>query len=104
MNAPQRTAPLCILWALAVAIPANAQPDQKATPAKGEVVSEMAKDLWYVFQAKNGHYWFGSRTEGAYRYDGKTITRFTSKDGLAGVRMGGIQEDDCGNIYFATDN
>ena len=77
--------------------------EQKSTIAKGETVSEMAKDLWYVFQSKNGHHWFGSRTEGAFRYDGKTITRFTSKDGLSGMRIGGIQEDKAGNIYFTTD-
>jgi ligand-binding sensor domain-containing protein len=80
--------------------PAN---DHKAPIAKGETVTEMPKDLWYVFQGKNGHHWFGSRSEGAFRYDGKTITRFTSKDGLAGVSMGGIQEDKSGNIYFTTD-
>lgn len=77
--------------------------DRKSPIAKGETVTEMAKDLWYVFQGKNGHHWFGSRSEGAFRYDGKTITRFTSKDGLAGVSMGGIQEDKSGNIYFTTD-
>ncbi len=76
---------------------------QQLTIAKGETVSEMSKDLWYVFQGKNGHHWFGSRTEGAFRYDGKTITRFTSRDGLSGVRIGGIQEDKSGNIYFTTD-
>jgi ligand-binding sensor domain-containing protein len=83
--------------------PSTKSADQKPTVAKGEIVSEMAKDLWYVFQGKNGHYWFGSHSEGLFRYDGKTITRFASKDGLAGVQMGGIQEDKSGNIYFSTD-
>lgn len=81
----------------------SATGDQQAPIAKGEVVSEMAKDLWYVHQASNGHYWFGSHTEGAFRYDGKMITRFTSKDGLSGVQIGGIQEDNAGNLYFRTD-
>src|SRR5262245_27124393 len=76
--------------------------DQKPTVAKGETVSEMAKDLWHVFQAKDGRHWFASRTEGAFRHDGKTITRFTKKDGLAGDDVGGIQEDKSGNIYFST--
>lgn len=76
--------------------------DQKPTVAKGETVSETAKDLGHVFQSKNGHYWFASRTEGAFRYDGKTITRFSSKDGLPGDDVGAIQEDKQGNLYFST--
>src|SRR5262245_62877695 len=63
----------------------------------------MPKDLGHVFQANDGHHWFASRTEGAFRYDGKTITRFTKKDGLAGNDVGGIQEDKSGNLYFSTD-
>jgi ligand-binding sensor domain-containing protein len=62
----------------------------------------MPKDLWHVFQAKDGRHWFASRTEGAFRYDGKTIMRFTKKDGLAGDDVGGIQEDKSGNLYFST--
>lgn len=72
------------------------------TMAKGETVSEMAKGLGHVFQAKDGRHWFASGSEGAYRYDGKTITRFTKKDGLAGDNIGGIQEDKSGNLYFST--
>lgn len=76
--------------------------DQEGTIAKGQTVSEMAKDLWRVFQAKDGRHWFLSRTEGVFRYDGKTITRFTKKDGLAGDDIGGVQEDKSGNLYFST--
>ena len=72
------------------------------TMAKGETVSEMAKGLGHVFQAKDVRHWFASGSEGAYRYDGKTITRFTKKDGLAGDNIGGIQEDKSGNLYFST--
>src|SRR6476619_6257495 len=70
--------------------------EQKGPIAKGEVVSEMAKDLGHVFQAKDGRHWFSSGSEGAFRYDGKTITRFTKKDGLAGAGVGGVQEDKSG--------
>ncbi len=79
--------------------PAN---DDKAPTAKGEIVSEMPKDLGHVFQAKDGRHWFSSGSEGAFRYDGKTITRFTKKDGLAGDGVGGVQEDKSGNLYFST--
>ena len=77
--------------------------EQQAPLAKGEIVAEMAKDLWYVFQATKGEYWFGSRTEGAFRYDGKRVTRFTWKHGLAGDSIGGFQEDKAGNLFISTD-
>jgi hypothetical protein len=73
-----------------------------STIAKGDTVSEMSNSLWYVFQARNNDYWFGSNGEGVYRYDGKTITHFTTKDGLFANRIRGIQEDKAGNIYFTT--
>ena len=76
--------------------------DPKPMVAKGEFVSKMPKDLMYVFQAKDGRYWFSSGSEGAFCYDGKTITRFTKKDGLAGDSVAGVQEDESGNLYFNT--
>ncbi len=80
----------------------SANNDRQSSPHQGETVSEMPKDVGHVFQAKDGRHWFASRTEGAFRYDGKTITRFTKKDGLAGDGVGGVQEDKSGNLYFST--
>jgi hypothetical protein len=76
--------------------------DQKAPVAKGEIVSELGKSVMYVFQAKNNDYWFGSNDRGVYRYNGKTIVNFTTKDGLCSNQIRGIQEDKSGNIYFTT--
>ncbi len=70
--------------------------------AKGEVVSNMSVSLWIVFQAGNGNRWFGSEGDGIYRYDGKTIIRFTTKHGLPNDRVREIQEDKQGNIYVGT--
>lgn len=83
--------------------PSTPVADPKLMVAQGETVTAMAKDLGHVFQAKDGRHWFASGTEGAFRYDGKTITRFTKKDGLAGNSVGGIQGDPSGNLYFNTD-
>jgi hypothetical protein len=80
--------------------PAKTEP--KPAVARGEVVTELDKQIWRVFQAKNGDYWFGSKDRGVYRYDGKTLVNFTTKDGLDYDPVGGIQEDKSGNIYFAT--
>lgn len=76
--------------------------EQKASPARGETVSELDKAIWYVFQAKNNDYWFGSKERGVYRYNGKTLVNFTTKDGLVSNQSGGFQEDNAGNIYIAT--
>lgn len=75
-----------------------------APSSKGEVVSEMSKNIWVVFQAKNGDYWFGSDGQGVYRYDGKTIVNFSTKNGLVNDRVREILEDKSGNIYFGTLN
>lgn len=83
--------------------PSAASADQAPTAATGEVVSELPEDLWRVFQAKDGRHWFLSRTKGAFRYDGTTLTRFSRKDGLPGDDIGDIQEDARGRLFFSTD-
>ena len=69
----------------------SAQPakgkDQKVAMARGEIVSELGESAIYVFQAKNRDYWFGSNDRGLYRYDGKVIVNFTTKDGLCSNRI-----------------
>lgn len=82
--------------------PASASNNQKASVAKGETVSELDRAIFYIFQARDNRYWFGSNEQGVYRYDGKTLTRFTTRDGLVSNRIRGIQEDKAGNIYFTT--
>ena len=76
--------------------------DSNISVAKGEIVSELGKSVMYVFQAKNDDYWFGSNDRGVYRYDGRTIVNFTTKDRLCSDRIRGIQEDKRGEIYFTT--
>lgn len=77
---------------------------QDLVVAKGEFVTELDDAIWHVFQAKNNDYWFGSRDQGVYRYDGKNLVQFTTKDGLCDndLGLGSIQEDALGNIYFNT--
>jgi hypothetical protein len=68
----------------------------------GQVVSEMDSGLMIVFQDSRNQYWFGSKDQGVYRYDGKGITHLTKNDGLCSNRLRGIQEDRFGSIYFDT--
>lgn len=51
---------------------------------------------------KEGNLWFSIRGEGAYRYDGKSFTNFTNKDGLCNNNIGPIIQDKSGNILFGT--
>ena len=118
---PNRVGRLCravIALVLIAALSACTAAQDKSPPAKSAQkadsndtegnccqrrdVSELGKSVMYVFQAKNNDYWFGSNDRGVYRYDGKTIVNFTTKDGLVSNRIRGIQEDKSGNIYFTT--
>lgn len=53
---------------------------------------------------KDGNLWFCINGEGAYRYDGKTFTNLTTKDGLNSNHVGSIIQDKSGNILFGTSN
>jgi ligand-binding sensor domain-containing protein len=95
----------CVAFGLSAAfcaysVATESQEVQSTAPASGETVSELSKSICSVYQGKNNQYWFGSRGDGLYRYDGKSITRFTTKDGLPGNSVGGLQEDKAGNLYF----
>jgi ligand-binding sensor domain-containing protein len=54
------------------------------------------------FQDKAGNLWFGTLNEGVYRYDGKSFTQFTKKDGLNDNCVNEIIEDREGNLLFGT--
>jgi ligand-binding sensor domain-containing protein len=53
---------------------------------------------WPQLQDKNGNIWF-SNWGGAYRYDGKTFTSFTTTEGLSS-NVTRIIEDKKGNLWF----
>ena len=80
----------------------SAPHDASSPSTNGTTVPEMSKSILCVFQDRAGAYWFGSDGQGVYRHDGKTITQFTTKDGLSGDQVRGFQEDKSGNVYVAT--
>jgi ligand-binding sensor domain-containing protein len=53
---------------------------------------------------KDGNLWFSISGEGAYRYDGKSFSNFTTKDGLCNNDVGSIIQDKVGNILLGTKN
>lgn len=74
-----------------------------AAAAVGERVAQIDDSCWVVFQDKDGAYWFGSDGRGVCRYDGKSITRFTTKDGLVNDHVRGIQQHaPSGHILIST--
>ena len=50
------------------------------TPNVTEIKSGGRMDFLGILEANDGSIWFGSM-KGVYRYDGKTITDFRSKEG-----------------------
>lgn len=53
-------------------------------------------------QDRNGNLWFGSNSEGIYRYNGNTFTHFTKKDGLCDSIVYAMLEDRSGYIWIGT--
>lgn len=94
----------CILTILASCNGQNATKSVNDNPKViiGDTISKLSNNIWMVFQATNGDYWFGSDTTGIYRYDGKTIINFSTKHGLNSNRARGFQEDKQGNIFITT--
>lgn len=72
------------------------------TPNAGHIVTELGKNIDCIFQDKDGNYWFGSNSDGIYRYDGKTISHYTTKDGLCSDFVWSIQQDTKGLLWFST--
>ena len=70
----------------------------------GTTVSDISNTIRSILQDSKGNYWFGTDGDGLYRYDGKNIILFTTKDGLCNNQIRSIQEDRSGTIWLATGN
>src|SRR5688572_28854033 len=53
-------------------------------------------------QDKAGNIWFSTAGNGVFRFDGRSFTNFTTKDGLSDNGVSDIIQDKAGNIVFAT--
>ena len=70
-------------------------------PVKGDTVKELGSNIMVIYQDKKNTYWFGSWKTGVYKYDGKTLINYTTKQGLHNNRVDDIKEDKAGNLYFS---
>lgn len=62
-----------------------------------------AGTLEHVFAIEEDQYgniWFGDRDTGAWKYDGKTMTNYTQKDGLSSDFPHVIYKDNDGKLWF----
>lgn len=55
-----------------------------------------------IMQDKAGNVWVGAFDSGVWRYDGKAMTNFTTKDGLPVDAVSAIYEDHAGTLWFGT--
>src|SRR5258705_7891261 len=53
------------------------QPNESKTQGSGHDGNVLTS-----LQDNKGNFWFGTTNKGVYRYDGKSITNFTIKDGM----------------------
>lgn len=60
------------------------------------------KIIWDIKEDKAGNIWFATNGGGAYKYDGRTLSNISEKDGLCSNYVNCILEDKKGNFWFAT--
>ncbi len=77
----------------------NPSSQSKLVKTQGSTESD---NVWCSLQDKAGNLWFGTTGEGIYRYDGKSFSQFTVKDGLNSNAVYSLLEDIAGNIWIGT--
>ena len=55
-----------------------------------------------IIEDKHGNIWFSRDGYGVCKYDGKSFTHYTKKDGLASNNVQAIHQDSHGNLWFGS--
>lgn len=82
----------------------NSTPKKEQHPTIVRTLGAQFENVGCQLVDKDGNLWFSISGEGAYRYDGKSFTNFTTKDGLCNNSVGSIIQDRVGNILLGTKN
>ncbi len=64
--------------------------------------AQISEYIVEILEDRKGNLWFGTVSDGAVRYDGKSLTYFTTSDGLCDNTVVSMAEDKEGNIWFGT--
>lgn len=59
--------------------------------------------VWTITDDKQGNLWIGTIDAGVWMYDGKSLTNYTTKDGLGSNAIWTIYRDKKDNLWFGTD-
>lgn len=79
----------------------NGQESKSSKTNEDKIYTE-ADNITSSMIDKNGDLWFGTTTEGLYKYDGKKFSNFNTNNGLCTNQIWSIIEDDKGVIWLAT--
>ena len=60
--------------------------------------------VFCIAEDKAGNLWFGTLSEGVYKYDGKIFKNLTKNQGLPNNSIRSIMEDKKGNLWFGTNS
>jgi ligand-binding sensor domain-containing protein len=82
----------------------NSIPKKEQHPKIVRTLGTQCENVGCQLLDKNGNLWFSISGEGVYRYDGKSFTNITTKDGLCNNDVGAIIQDRAGNILLGTKN
>jgi hypothetical protein len=74
----------------------------KTTTQLGNEVSKLDNTIWDIYQDRNSNFWFGSKENGLFIFDGSTLRHLTKDDGLVSNQVRGFQEDSFGNVFIET--
>jgi ligand-binding sensor domain-containing protein len=56
--------------------------------------------VWSINQDAEGNLWIGTIDCGLWKYDGKSLTNYTVRDGLPGNSIRSIFKDRTGDLWF----
>jgi ligand-binding sensor domain-containing protein len=97
---------LCLISFFATFSCCNGQNKSKSQDKSSDIgltVSQIDKTIWAIYQDKRSNFWFGSKANGVFYYNGQQIKQITVKEGLVSNEIRGFQEDSVGNIYIETE-
>ena len=82
----------------------NSIPKTEQHPTLVRTQGTQSENVTCQLVDEDGGLWFSIRGEGAYRYDGKSFTNFTTKDGLCSNNVVSIIQCRAGTILLGTGN